>query len=116
MEPVEAAEPIDLLFLLNDRDLDGRDVSWIWDADVERLAPLVAQATCGGARAEEAALRLDYAGVDANVIEAVGGIAEPLHRALERSTRSVLAIANYSAMLDVRETISEQGHARRYWW
>ncbi len=108
--------PLELLFVLNDRDLDGRDVSWIWDGDVERLAPLVATATCGGSRAAEAAMRLDYAGVDASVIEVVDGIAEPLERALRRARGSVVALANYSAMLDLRETIAEQGHAARYWW
>lgn len=108
--------PLDLLFVLNDRDLDGRDVSWIWDSDVERLAPHVGRATCGGSRAAEAALRLDYAGVDASVIEVVDGIAAPLHRALERAGGPVVAVANYSAMLDVRETVAELGHAARYWW
>ncbi len=108
--------PLDLLFVLNDRDLDGRDVSWIWDSDVERLAPHVGRATCGGSRAAEAALRLDYAGIDATMIEVVDGIAAPLQRALERADGPVVTVANYSAMLDVRETVAEQGHAARYWW
>jgi len=108
--------PLELLFVLNDRDLDGRDVSWIWDSDVERLAPHVATATCGGSRAAEAALRLDYAGVDASVIEVADGIVEPLRRAMQRASGPVVAITNYSAMLDLRETIAEHGHAARYWW
>lgn len=108
--------PLDLLFVLNDRDLDGRDVSWIWDSDVERLAPHVAAVTCGGSRAAEAAMRLDYAGVDASAIEVVDGIAAPMQRALQRAGGPVVAIANYSAMLDLRETVAEQGHAPRYWW
>lgn len=107
--------PLDLLMLLNDRDLDGRDVSWIWDADLERLAPGVRSLTCGGARAAEAAMRMDYAGVDRQRIEVVDGIAEPLARALARTRGPVVALVNYSAMLDLRETIAEQGHAARYW-
>ncbi|MCB0979539.1 MAG: DUF1727 domain-containing protein [Acidimicrobiaceae bacterium] len=108
-------ERIDLLLLLNDRDLDGRDVSWIWDVDMERLAPMVATLTCGGARASEAAMRMDYAGVDPARIEAVEGIAEPLARALARTTGPLVAVCNYSAMLDLRETLAEQGHTERYW-
>src|SRR3954447_8648787 len=49
---------IDLWLALNDRIADGRDVSWIWDADFEVLAGRVRRATCSGTRAEEMALRL----------------------------------------------------------
>jgi hypothetical protein len=54
----------DLLGVLNDNIADGRDVSWIWDADFELLAGRVRSATCSGTRAAELALRLKYAGVD----------------------------------------------------
>ena len=53
---------VDLWLALNDRIADGRDVSWIWDADFELLAGRVRRATCSGTRAEEMALRLKYAG------------------------------------------------------
>src|SRR5207244_12334248 len=53
-----------LLGVLNDNIADGRDVSWIWDADFELLAPRVRRATCSGTRAAELALRLKYAVVD----------------------------------------------------
>ena len=52
-------EPIDLWMALNDNIADGRDVSWIWDADFELLAGRVRRATCSGTRAEEMALRLE---------------------------------------------------------
>ena len=50
--------------ILNDRTADGRDVSWIWDADLELLAGRVRRVTCAGTRAAELAVRLKYAGVD----------------------------------------------------
>ena len=56
---------MDLWLALNDRIADGRDVSWIWDADFELLAGRVRRVTCSGTRAEEMALRLKYAGIDA---------------------------------------------------
>ena len=56
---------VDLWLALNDRIADGRDVSWIWDADFELLAGRVRRVTCSGTRAEEMALRLKYAGIDA---------------------------------------------------
>src|SRR5215208_2687158 len=59
---------LDLWLALNDRIADGRDVSWIWDADFEVLAGRVRRATCSGTRAEEMALRLKYAGIDAELV------------------------------------------------
>ena len=59
---LEAGEH-DVLAVLNDNIADGRDVSWVWDADFEVLAPRVRRVTCSGTRAEEMALRLKYAGV-----------------------------------------------------
>ncbi len=41
----------DLLGVLNDNIADGRDVSWIWDADFELLAGRVRRVTCSGTRA-----------------------------------------------------------------
>src|SRR3954452_12750838 len=59
---------VDLWIALNDRIADGRDVSWVWDADFEMLAGRVASVTCSGTRAEEMALRLKYAGIEATAV------------------------------------------------
>ena len=58
----DAAPTIDLLIALNDGQADGRDVSWIWDADFESLQDRVGRVVCSGSRAAELALRLKYAG------------------------------------------------------
>src|SRR6185369_10399186 len=60
--------PLDLWLALNDRIADGRDVSWIWDADFELLRGRVGSVTCSGTRAEEMALRFKYAGIDAQPV------------------------------------------------
>src|SRR5262249_53920297 len=54
---LEAGEGgVDLWIALNDRIADGRDVSWVWDADFELLATSVRRVTCAGTRAPEMAL------------------------------------------------------------
>ena len=58
----------DLLGVLNDNIADGRDVSWIWDADFELLDGRVRRVTCSGTRAAELAVRLKYAGVESERI------------------------------------------------
>ena len=79
-----ALEPgeLDLLAILNDRTADGRDVSWVWDADFELLASAVAAVTCAGTRAAELALRLKYAGVPVERIRVVADLPTALDAAL----------------------------------
>ena len=62
-----------LLAILNDHAADGRDVSWIWDADFELIASRVRSVICSGTRAAELALRFKYAGVPADQIRSGPG-------------------------------------------
>ncbi len=103
----------DVLAVLNDNVADGRDVSWIWDADYEVLGGRVRSAVCSGTRAAEMALRLKYAGVpeDRIVVE------EHLARALDRAVAGgpaasrLFALPTYTAMLDLRDELVARGVA-----
>ena len=105
----------DLLAILNDRIADGRDVSWIWDADFETLAPRVRHATCSGTRAAELALRLKYAGVPTERISVTADLAAALAEALEHGEGELYALPTYTAMLALRELLSRSGHAESSW-
>ncbi len=52
-----------VLFVLNDNIADGRDISWIWDVDFERISGQVTTLVIGGTRSLDLALRLKYAGI-----------------------------------------------------
>jgi lipid II isoglutaminyl synthase (glutamine-hydrolysing) len=105
---------LDLWLGLNDRIADGRDVSWIWDADFETLAGRVRRATCAGTRAEEMALRLKYAGVDAE-IEVERDLEHSLDRAVATAGGERLyALPTYTALLELRDLLSRRGLARRW--
>jgi UDP-N-acetylmuramyl tripeptide synthase len=107
--------PLDLWLALNDRIADGRDVSWIWDADFELLAGRVAHVTCSGTRAEEMALRLKYAGIDAT-LEIDRNLGESLDRAVARGDRSrpLYALPTYTALLELRDVLSRRGAAAKW--
>lgn len=60
-----------VLFILNDNIADGRDISWIWDVDFERLVGHTDSLTVAGTRALDLALRLKYAGVDVDTMKIV---------------------------------------------
>jgi lipid II isoglutaminyl synthase (glutamine-hydrolysing) len=103
---------LDLWLALNDQIADGRDVSWIWDADFELLAGRVRRVTCSGTRAAEMALRLKYAGVDAEA-----HVDADLGRSLDSAVASgdggrLYALPTYTALIELRDLLSRRGLAR----
>jgi UDP-N-acetylmuramyl tripeptide synthase len=105
-----------VLALLNDRDADGRDVSWIWDADLEDFAASIAQLTCTGARGAELALRFKYAGVPTERITLESDLARAVDAAIERANGSIVyALPTYTAMLELREVLRKRGQATSSW-
>jgi lipid II isoglutaminyl synthase (glutamine-hydrolysing) len=106
---------LDVFGVLNDRTADGRDVSWVWDADWEVLAPHVRRMTCSGTRAAELALRLKYAGVDPARLRVVEAIPAGLDAALADGDGPLYAVPTYTALLELHELLARRGHARDYW-
>ncbi len=102
----------DLLAVLNDRTADGRDVSWVWDADFEVIAPRVRRVTCAGTRAAELALRLKYAGVPEDRIVVEGALDRALDAALAGGSGRLVAVPTYTAMLELREVLAARGVVR----
>ncbi|MDQ4048436.1 MAG: MurT ligase domain-containing protein, partial [Actinomycetota bacterium] len=106
---------LDLWMALNDGIADGRDVSWIWDADFELLAGRVRRVTCSGTRAEEMALRLKYAGIQAE-LAVDRDIPGSLDAALagDGPARPLYALPTYTALLELREVLARRGLARAW--
>ncbi len=82
-----------VLLVLNDGIPDGRDVSWIWDVDFEDYKNFLKYYVSGD-RALDMALRLKYAGVAATIVSDIP------------QEDMLWILANYSAMLDVRKTLT----------
>jgi lipid II isoglutaminyl synthase (glutamine-hydrolysing) len=107
--------PVDLWIALNDGIADGRDVSWIWDADFELLAEGVRRVTCAGTRAAEMAVRLKYAGWPEKAIEVREGIEASLDRAVAAADGRLFALPTYTALLELRNLLADRGLAPEYW-
>jgi UDP-N-acetylmuramyl tripeptide synthase len=108
----------DVLGVLNDKIADGRDVSWIWDADFELLAGRVRSFTCSGGRAPELAVRMKYAGIDAERIR----VRPDLRAALDEAAADrpdnqapLYALPTYTAMLSLRELLVARGEVDSSW-
>jgi UDP-N-acetylmuramyl tripeptide synthase len=106
---------VDLWIALNDRIADGRDVSWVWDADFELLAGAVRRVTCAGTRAPEMALRLKYAGWPEDAIAVEPEIASSLDAALDAAPERLFALPTYTALIELRRLLSARGLAKEFW-
>ena len=110
-----AGRPLHVLAFLNDGIQDGQDVSWIYDADLERLTVRLERLTCAGARADDLALRFHIAGrtPDATIGETGPALDAALAATPEGGTLDI--VATYTAMIDVREVVAARAGERSYW-
>jgi len=105
-----------VLAVLNDRTADGRDISWVWDADYEILAGRLRRVTCAGTRAAELALRLKYAGVPKERLHVVPNLSEALDAALaDTGGGHVFALPTSTALLELRDELAARGSAPPFW-
>jgi lipid II isoglutaminyl synthase (glutamine-hydrolysing) len=114
---VNGGPPTLAVIALNDGIADGRDVSWIWDADFEPLVERLERIVATGDRAAELALRFKYAGVPEERVEVIPELARGLDRGLELTPRGgeLVVIPTYTAMLELRRIVTDRGFARPYW-
>ncbi|MCW2924462.1 MAG: hypothetical protein JWM98_1866 [Thermoleophilia bacterium] len=108
------------LFALNDGIADGRDTSWVWDADIEPLLERAGAMVVTGERAAEFGLRAVYGGLDPAGVLVEEDLEQAMYRVLERAREftehgHAYALVTYTAMLRMRAVIAAQGWARTYW-
>lgn len=105
-----------ILFVLNDRVPDGRDVSWIWDIDFEDYLKKNMNVTVSGDRVYDMALRITYSfqisNFKSNLIGFKFQIEENLQNAvmtaIQKTAQSEILyiLPTYSAMLEVRKILT----------
>jgi UDP-N-acetylmuramyl tripeptide synthase len=107
------AKSLRILIGINDLAADGRDISWLWDVNFERLGTQEAriiQVICTGLRAEDIALRLKYAGVSELkiVIEHTLVRALDLLQANQASDETTFILPTYTLLFPLRELLEER--------
>ncbi|MDX6397538.1 MAG: hypothetical protein QOJ43_946 [Gaiellaceae bacterium] len=113
----EAGTPRLLLLALNDATADGKDVSWIWDVDLEPLLAGVERLILSGDRAAELGLRCVYGGISEDALELERDLARALDRglALTPAGGELVVLPTYTAMLGLQRIVTERGLAKPYW-
>ncbi len=110
-------EPLLFVACLNDRAQDGRDVSWIWDVEFERLAALGDRLDglyVSGERAEDMALRFRYAGIPTEKLRVIKDYGRLMEAILAQDKPAYL-MPTYTAMLELREKISKTYGFKDFW-
>ncbi len=113
----DATEPFLFVACLNDRAFDGKDISWIWDVDFEKLTEmgdLLTGVIVSGVRADDMATRFKYAGIPKEKLRIIKDYSE-LCKACLAQDKPVFIMPTYTAMLDLRATISKNYGFKNFW-
>ncbi len=92
-----------LLVIINAREADGRDTSWLWDVPFEQLTSR--QVVASGERAADLGVRLSYAGLEHQTV------ADPLAALAALPAGEIDVVANYTAFHQFRRRL--HGGSRR---
>jgi UDP-N-acetylmuramyl tripeptide synthase len=102
---MEDREEKDLIIVINDNAQDGKDVSWLWDVDFDRLDdPSVRSVTVSGIRCQDMRLRLKYVSIQAVLTEDVRTAVEDR---LRDGCGNIYLLVNYTALYSSRRILKE---------
>lgn len=97
-----------LIFVLNDNDADSKDVSWIWDAQID-IGDHVENVYAFGIRSGDMALRLKYAGIQAKIIKNYDEFKKIT------SQPDTVIIPTYTAMMALRPYFAHRSGKKEFW-
>ncbi len=102
-----------LLIIINDNYADGRDVSWLWDADFELLKDYSNNITISGIRAYDMAVRMKYAGFDCEKIKVVEDIKTAVFSAIDsiNEGEKLLIMPTYTALLEMQKFLKNNSYS-----
>ncbi|MGH3673297.1 MAG: DUF1727 domain-containing protein, partial [Pseudonocardiaceae bacterium] len=98
-------QPRPLLVIINAREADWRDTSWLWDVPFEQFT--ARQVVASGERAADLGVRLSYAGLDHQTV------ADPLAALAALPAGEVDIVANYTAFHQFRRRLNRDREVTR---
>ncbi|MDO5455821.1 MAG: MurT ligase domain-containing protein [Eubacteriales bacterium] len=97
--------PKDLIIVINDNAQDGRDVSWLWDVDFDRLADeTIRSITVSGLRALDMQLRLKYVEIRS---ERAPTVEAAIDRRLAGGCGNLYVLVNYTALYEAHKYLEK---------
>jgi len=94
-----------LFIVINDNYADGRDVSWLWDANFEMLSTHGKTTVISGSRAFDMAVRLKYAGIDSKNLIVTENVKKALGEALKgvEVDERLYILPTYTSLLELEK-------------
>lgn len=109
-------EVFSTLFMLNDNYADGRDVSWIWDVNFEKLSFLPIQDVfISGIRLYDMAVRLKTAGLNEESFIIEGDYEKLTEKLKTSKNNNIYILATYTAMINYRKFLYSKGYIKKLW-
>ena len=102
-----------ILFILNDNPADGKDISWIWDAGLDNFQNIenLEKIYCSGKRAEDIALRVQYAPTPTELIKIDDNMQESIKKAVQENVEIVYILPTYTAVFETRDIVLDLAHS-----
>ena len=96
----------DVIVAINDLANDGRDVSWLWDVDFDKLGDEnLNTLTTTGIRLYDIALRFKYADIEVNSI--TSDMKQAVRACLETDAEVCYVLVNYTALYPTQTALLE---------
>ncbi|KRL04156.1 Mur ligase family protein [Liquorilactobacillus oeni] len=106
-------QPFSLAVLLNANYADGIDTSWIWDGRFENLPfARIQSVLAGGERYRDISFRLKVAGVPTENFQEHKNLEEIVTAVKKMPTKRIYILATYTAMLQLRKLLANQGYIK----
>ena len=105
------------LFVMSNTVVDGEDFSWLWDVDIEALAPQIRDVICGGTKADELAMRLKYADIPTDKMRVLPDREAALDAALKNAGPhgTLYIMASYTPTQELRRIMQKRGWVKHFW-
>ena len=109
-------DPFSAVFMLNDNYADGRDVSWIWDVDFEKISTLpIEDIFVSGLRMYDMAVRLKVCGLDPDKFILQEDYEALTEKIKTSSSNKIYILATYTAMINYRKYLHSKGYIKKLW-
>lgn len=93
----------DIIILINDRDQDGNDVSWLWDVDFDQFKDTsIKSITVSGIRCQDMRLRLKYVDIPSHLEES---IETAIRNKIANGVGNLYVLVNYTGLYSTRNIL-----------
>ena len=101
----EDDKPKDIIVLINDKDQDGTDISWLWDVDFDRFQDMnAASITVSGIRCQDMRLRLKYVDIPSKLEP---DVEKAIRDRIADGTGNLYVLVNYTALYDTHNILKK---------